>query len=69
VDERRFGYNASVLADICDVILAARSAGLLMPRQRALADHCEILLRAFARTGIDALIDEATGYQGRSASR
>ncbi len=58
-----FGYNASVLADICDVILAARVAGMLGPRQQTLADHCEILVRAFARTGIDALIDEATGYQ------
>jgi hypothetical protein len=58
-----FGYNASVLADMCDVILAARAAGLLTPRQQTLAEHCEILVRAFARTGIDALIDEATGYQ------
>lgn len=58
-----FAYDATVLADICDVVLAARRAGLLTPRQTVLAEHCEILMGAFARVGIIALVDEATGYQ------
>jgi len=28
-----------------------------------IADQCEILVRGFARVGIIALVDEATGYQ------
>ena len=28
-----------------------------------IADQCEILMRGFARVGLIALIDEATGYQ------
>jgi hypothetical protein len=28
-----------------------------------IADRCEILVRAFARVGIIALVDEATGFQ------
>lgn len=32
-------------------------------RQNIVANQCEILLSAFARIGIIALIDEATGYQ------
>lgn len=58
-----FGYDATVLVDICEVVLAARSAGLLTGRQKDLGDHCEILVRNFAKMGIIALIDEATGYQ------
>lgn len=57
------GYEATILADICDVILNARKQNLLQPQQAHIADQCEILVRGFARVGIIALIDEATGYQ------
>lgn len=57
------GYEATVLADICEAFLDARSAVDLSPRQRIIADQCEILVRGFARVGIVALVDEATGYQ------
>jgi hypothetical protein len=59
-----FGYEATILADICDAVLAARKAGgLLHKNQEHIADQCEILMRGFARVGIIALVDEATGYQ------
>lgn len=58
-----YGYEASVLADICDVVLEARLAGALQKQQLHIADRCEILLRGFARVGINALVDEVTGYQ------
>jgi len=58
-----YGYEATILADICDTILAARKAGVLQPQQSHIADQCEILIRGFARTGIIALVDEATGFQ------
>lgn len=57
------GYEATILADICDCVLAARKAGVLTKRQALIAEQCEILARAFAKVGIVALIDEATGYQ------
>jgi hypothetical protein len=57
------GYKAEVLADICDVFLQARKEIDLSPRQLIIAEQCEILMRAFARVGITALVDEATGYQ------
>ena len=57
------GYKAEALADICDVFLQARKEINLSPRQVIIADQCEILMRAFARVGITALVDEATGYQ------
>jgi hypothetical protein len=58
-----YGQEATILADICDVILAARKHDKLQPQQRHIAEQCEILVRGFARVGIIALIDEATGYQ------
>lgn len=57
------GYEATVLADICEAFLEARNKINLSSRQKIIADQCEILIRGFARVGIVALVDEATGYQ------
>jgi len=58
-----FGYEATILADLCDAVLGARKLGLLHQSQLHIAERCEILVRGFARVGIIALVDEATGYQ------
>lgn len=58
-----FGYPATILPDICDAVLAAREAGALQKQQMHIASQCEMLVRGFARVGIVALVDEATGYQ------
>lgn len=57
------GYEATILADLCEAVLAARQADALRPQQVHIAHQCEVLLRGFARVGIIALVDEATGYQ------
>lgn len=57
------GYEATILPDICDAILASRKEGKLRPQQAHIADQAEILVRGLARVGIIALVDEATGYQ------
>lgn len=66
---RAFGYNALILPAVCDVYLAARSQGRLLKSQEEVADRCEILVRALARVGILALVDEATGYQETRAKQ
>ncbi len=59
-----FGYEATILADICDVILAARKIkGAIHYQQAHIAEQAELLVRGFARVGIVALVDEATGFQ------
>jgi hypothetical protein len=58
-----YGYEATLLADLCDAVLAARKADKLHYQQEHIAEQCEILVRGFARVGIIALVDEATGYQ------
>lgn len=58
-----YGYEATILADICDAVLAARKEGYLTPSQAKIAEQCEVLVRGFARVGIIALVDEVTGFQ------
>jgi hypothetical protein len=57
------GYEATILPDVCEAVLAAREAGVLRADQMHIAKQCEILVRGLARVGIIALVDEATGYQ------
>lgn len=58
-----YGYEATILPELCDAVLSARDAGKLNYQQEHIAKQCEILVRAFAKVGIIALVHEATGYQ------
>lgn len=58
-----FGYEGTVLVDICDAVLQARKENKVPEKYLVVAEQCEILARALAKTGIIALIDEVTGYQ------
>ncbi|MDR2364580.1 MAG: P63C domain-containing protein [Zoogloeaceae bacterium] len=58
------GYKAETLPEICEAMLEARDLGMLdTQRKQIIAKQCDILMRGFARVGIIALVDEATGYQ------
>ena len=57
------GIRAELLPEICGVFLSARRKDELHPSQEHLALQAEILMEAFAKVGIVALVDEATGYQ------
>lgn len=57
------GFRAEILPAVCETYLKARDAGVLTAQQEAIAAQCDILIRGLSRTGIIALVDEATGYQ------
>jgi hypothetical protein len=57
------GYDAEVLVEICRAIIRAQESGKLHSTQHGLAEQAQILLNAFAKVGVTALIDEATGFQ------
>jgi hypothetical protein len=61
--QKAVGYEGTLLIEICEMYLNARAQGLLKKSQFALAQMAEIVVRACAKVGIIALIDEATGYQ------
>jgi len=62
-----YGYPATMLADICDAVLEAKETGALKKQQEHIAHQAVVLVRGFARVGIIALVDEATGYQKERA--
>lgn len=61
------GIPGTVLRRILTVWVRALNAGVLGPSQERVAQKAQVLLDGLADTAIDALIDEATGYQKRRA--
>lgn len=58
------GVTAETFLEICSSYVSALAAGEpLTEKQTSTAINCSILLSACAKTGLIALIDEATGYQ------
>lgn len=58
------GYEAPLLVELCEAILELRDSGLIKTvQEQRYAQACDLLTRALAKTGIVALVDEATGYQ------
>lgn len=58
------GYQAEALADLCILLVDAQGKGLLKTqRQKSIGARAAQLLGAFAKVGLNALIDEATGFQ------
>jgi hypothetical protein len=59
-----YGYEATILPDICDAIVEASKENEKLNYQlRHIVVRAQILQAGFARVGIIALVDEATGYQ------
>ena len=57
------GAEATELIDLCEKYLEADDQGKLKGSQKKLAVQCGIIIRASAKVGIVALVDEGTGYQ------
>ncbi|WP_339760067.1 P63C domain-containing protein [uncultured Hoeflea sp.] len=60
---KALGFKAELLPKVCDLFLEARNLGLLTQQQATIAESSEMLVRALAKVGIVALVDEATGFQ------
>jgi hypothetical protein len=60
---KAYGYEAEMLVELCEAVLAARAAGRLQKQQLPIAQQCELIMRGLARIGIVALVDETTGFQ------
>ena len=57
------GFEAEDLIDICNMYINAKNKGDLYKSQEPLAKQAQIIVNAFAKTGVIAVIDEATGFQ------
>jgi hypothetical protein len=59
-----FGYEATLLPQMCQVILEAERAGAFKTEtQRQMATRAGVIVMGLATVGVIALVDEATGYQ------
>jgi hypothetical protein len=58
-----YGYEATILPDLCDFILACDAKGILLEAQKQYAEAAAALKRGLAAVGIVALVDAATGYE------
>ncbi|MCX6543469.1 MAG: P63C domain-containing protein [Acidobacteria bacterium] len=70
--KRAVGYDAMLLPMVCEVYLKLRDERMdkekPVPGQyKHIVRACDMLTRAFARVGIIALVDSATGYQADKA--
>ncbi|MFB1482280.1 P63C domain-containing protein [Corallococcus sp. RDP092CA] len=61
------GYEATVLADLCDAIMRADIEGVLQKQQAHIARQARVVALGFMKLGIIGLVDEATGYQQQRA--
>jgi hypothetical protein len=56
------GFEATTLIDVCKAIIRAQDSGALHGSQHSLYARAEVIVRASAKLGISALVDEAVGY-------
>lgn len=57
------GYDAELIPVVCELYLTANDNGVLLESQNKMVLQANILIRALAKVAINALVDEATGYQ------
>lgn len=57
------GYDAEIIPLVCETYLAANDDDALVESQQKIVLRASAIVRALAKVGITALIDEATGFQ------
>ncbi len=63
IGEKAHGYDATILIDLCQTILAARNSGkLLAARYEKMIEQAQIVLGASAKSGIRGLVYALSGY-------
>lgn len=58
-----FGYKAELIVEICNAVLELSNKMMLPFELNSSAEASRKLLNVFAKVGVIALVDEATGYQ------
>lgn len=64
-----YGYEATMITDICKAIIDADKAKLLLPAQQKYVAQCEKLLQVLAEKAINDLVDEVTGFKQEADKR
>lgn len=62
-----YGYDVTILIDICKVIIKADDEGKLLDRQKHVARQAHVILNASAKAGIKGLVYALAGYDATRA--
>jgi P63C domain len=57
-----YGYDVTILIDLCKAIIQARAEGRLLQRQAHIAQQAQIIVSASAKSGIKQLVYALSGY-------
>ncbi|HKF52553.1 MAG TPA: P63C domain-containing protein [Candidatus Acidoferrales bacterium] len=57
-----YGYDVTILIDVCKAILAAEADGKLTTRQARMAQQAHVIVNASAKAGIKGLVYALAGY-------
>lgn len=57
-----YGYDVTILIDVCEAILRAERNGELKVNQKHVADQAKVLLSASAKSGIQELVYKLAGF-------
>jgi hypothetical protein len=57
-----YGYDVTMLIDVCKAVIKAESEGKLLERQKAIARQAHIIVNASAKAGIKGLVYALAGY-------
>ena len=60
---KAYGYEATIIPEICKIYIEAEEQHLLLPNQIPTAKRAKVILHSLAKLGIISLIDESTGFQ------
>lgn len=60
--QRIYGYDVTILIDICKAVIAAEASGRLTIGQRKVANQAHVIVNASAKAGIKGLVYALSGY-------
>jgi hypothetical protein len=60
--DRVYGFDVTLLIDVCKAIVAAEADGKLLANQKGIAKQAHIILNASAKAGIRGLVYALAGY-------
>lgn len=59
---KTYGYDITILIDLCKAVLAAEELGQLLKRQSHIAKQAHVIINASAKAGIQGLVYKLAGY-------
>lgn len=59
---KTYGYDITILIDLCKAVLKAEQEGTLLKRQSHIAKQAQIIINASAKAGIQGLVYKLAGY-------